>query len=643
MPDETKAGNRNNTDDRARIRSVRQKAREIDALTLELEPNDMDAEPQQLAENVMPAKSMRFKVLNAPEGDRAPIATDAAKSLKTYDEYIDPGYRVLGVPFGGPVKGRDAQGEAFHEQTDIWLKAGDEVNLTYYHGFGPDSMTSWQETPVIIGRAKYTGADERGHWFEPRLDASEPLAQRVMDGGNVKASSGAVSHLVRMGAGGLIDVWPVGELALFDVNEWRRPANDFAVTESKSVDSAEPQGAAKADDAKAAPEQSDTPVTDNPIETPVIDPMEGTQMDEIKENPAVDTTAEELKNLRADLEALKAAQPGIEKGAPTAKAVTKDPRHSASFGKAMAAWMQGDTPAGFAKGNEMTMYPEAAKGAWEGGTDNEGGYAVPDDFYNGVVEQRTEASWVRQAPVLRLVSNHDRILIPTEATAATKLVVTDEEAAYDENEPVFGQVALTMYKFTKMLKISEELIDGDAVGLEAYLASSIARASAAAENYYLTAGSGTGMPQGVLTGATASGITSASATAITAAELLQVMGTLATAYQNSNTRFLMLGSTKFYLQGLTGNPFQFVQTPAGGDFMGYRALLSPDMEAIAATKKPVLFGDFSQYAFAERQGLTVARNPFLYQANGIVGVFVKQRFGGAVLQTLAFKYLTQHA
>ena len=268
---------------------------------------------------------------------------------------------------------------------------------------------------------------------------------------------------------------------------------------------------------------------------------------------------------------------------------------------------------------------------------------MPDDFYNRIVEQRQELSFVRKAPVTRLVTNHDRILIPTEATAGTKFVVTAEEAAYDENEPVFGQVALTIHKFTKMIKVSEEMLDGDAVGLEAYIASVVARASAASENYYCAIGTGTGMPQGIVAGATASGITTASATAITAAELISAMGTVESPYHNSSSGFLMKGATKFYLQGLTGNSFQFINTPAGGDFMGYPAYIAPDMDGLTASGKSVVFGDFSMYAFAERQGVTLSRNPYLYQANGQVGLFVKQRFGGAVLQTLAFKYLTQHA
>lgn len=557
---------------------------------------------------------------------------EADKRLKADADYSDVGWRVLGVPFGGPIKGRDLDGEAFHEDTDIWLKVGDAVNVTYYHGFDPEEQGKKQAIPAVIGRATYTGADKRGHWFEPMLDLEEPYVKRLMDAGieNIKASSGAVNHLVRMGQGGLIDVWPVGELALFDVNDWRKPANEFAVIEAKAEDLTEVVTEVEESTVDAVEVEVEATKSIKTIDIPeevIMD--EPIVKEEVKaEEPKLDIDA--LK--RSIIEELKAA-PGEVKGVPTVKA----PKESPSFGKALMAWAQGDNPRGF-KGNDL---PLGAKGDWQGQTPNEGGYAVPDDFYERIVEQREDASWVRQAPVLHLTTNRDRILIPTEATAGTKMVVTAEEAAYSEEEPVFGQVALTIHKFTKMLQISEELMDGDAVGLEAYLASVIARVSAAAENYYLTVGTGTGMPQGVLAGATASGITTAGQTAITASELISTMGTLATPYHNVNTRLLMLGSTKWYLLGKTGDNFQFVQTPNGGDFMGVKALISPDMEAIANTKKSVLVGDFSMYAFAERQGLIVSRNPYLYQASGQVGIFVKQRFGGAVLQTLAFKYLTQ--
>jgi HK97 family phage major capsid protein len=573
--------------------------------------------------------------IQVPDTLIEPMELDAEKRIKADSEYVDPGWRVLGVPYSGQLQGRDADGEAFHEQTEIWLKSGDYVNLTYYHGFDPEEPGKKQEKPALIGRAVYSGKDSRGHWFEPMLDESEPLAKRLLDAGveTLRASSGAVSHLVRKSAGGLIDVWPVGELALFDTNEWRKPANEYAVIEAKSesITEAIPEVIATVDAVEDEIEaKTNLTISQFPMEEKMDEPI--VEKEVKAEEPKVDIKAEFESMKKSLLEELKAA-PGEVKGVPTVKAAKESP----SFIKAMLAWAQGDNPRGF-KGNDLEL-----KAAWQGQTDTEGGYAVPDDFYNRIVEQRQELSFVRRAPVTRLVTNHDRILIPTEATAGTKLVVTAEEAAYDENEPVFGQVALTIHKFTKMVKVSEEMLDGDAVGLEAYIASVVARASAAAENYYCSIGTGTGMPQGIVAGATASGITTASATAITAAELISAMGTVESPYHNSSSGFLMKGATKFYLQGLTGNAFQFINTPAGGDFMGYPAYIAPDMGGVASAQKSVAFGDFSMYAFAEREGVTLSRNPYLYQANGQVGLFVKQRFGGAVLQTLAFKYLTQHS
>ena len=585
----------------------------------------------------MPDENKLAIKIQVPDTLIEPMEVDAEKRMKADSEYVDPGWRVLGLPYGGHVKGRDADGEAFHEQTEIWLKSGDYVNLTYYHGFDPEEPGKKQEKPALIGRAVYTGKDARGHWFEPMLDESEPLAKRLLDAGieKLRASSGAVNHLVRKGAGGLIDVWPVGELALFDTNEWRKPANEYAVIEAKSesITEAIPEVIATVDavedeiEAKTELSISQFPMEEKMDEEKIVEEVKA-------EEPKVDIKAEFESMKKSLLEELKAA-PGEVKGVPTVKSAKESP----SFIKAMLAWAQGDNPRGF-KGNDITM---GVKGAWEGGEDTEGGYAVPDDFYNRIVEQRQELSFVRKAPVSRFVTNHDRVLIPTEATAGTKLVVTAEEDAYDENEPVFGQVALTIHKFTKMIKVSEEMLDGDAVGLEAYISSIVARASAAAENYYCAIGTGTGMPQGIVAGATSSGITTAAAGAITAAELISTMGTVASPYHNSSSGFLMKGATKFYLQGLTGNNFQFINTPAGGDFMGYPAYIAPDMDAITNSGKAVVFGDFSMYAFAEREGVTLSRNPYLYQANGQVGLFVKQRFGGAVLQTLAFKYLAQHS
>ena len=58
--------------------------------------------------------------IKLPDGATVERPVESAeKRMKADAEYTDVGWRVLGVPFGGPIKGRDLDGEAFHEDTNI--------------------------------------------------------------------------------------------------------------------------------------------------------------------------------------------------------------------------------------------------------------------------------------------------------------------------------------------------------------------------------------------------------------------------------------------------------------------------------------------------------------------------------------------
>lgn len=524
------------------------------------------------------------------------------------------------VRFSTPLD-PDLESDFFDKSTDLGVI--DDSNLPVYYQHGMDGTIKGRR--IGRGVCKF---DDVGLWLEAQLDMRDEYEKMILqmaEQGKLGWSSGAAGHLVSREAVGKsyhITSWPIAEASLTPTPA--EPRN--SAVSLKSLMETEP----------AAEPEVEATIEPEPAAEPEPEITNG----ELK-------MEDELKNEIA--EAVKAAiadQVPVNAGGLKNVNVTKDPKHSASFGKALMAWATGDNPAGFTKGVEMNMHPESVKGAWEGGTDNEGGYAVPDDFYNGIIEQRDLASWVRQAPVMRFVTGRDRILIPTESTAGTKLVVTDEEAAYDENEPVFGQAALTIYKFTKMLKISEELMDGDAVGLEAYLASTIARAQAKAENYYCTVGTGSGMPQGLVYASTSSSVMMATADTIVSTDITGARAVLNSGWDiPGEVGAIMAPATAWYIKGITGSPFQFVDTPAGGAGMlfGEKVYLAPDCDALTVhSGKVITWANFNAYAFAERQGVVIARNPYLYQANGIVGIFAKSRFGGVLTQALATIHMLGH-
>jgi len=283
----------------------------------------------------------------------------------------------------------------------------------------------------------------------------------------------------------------------------------------------------------------------------------------------------------------------------------------------------------------------AYRAAMQGQTDDEGGYAVPDDFYARIVAKRDEKSVVRQAGATVIPTSLDRILVPTEGTSATAFVRTAEEGSVDENEPTLGQVIITVHRNTKLVKVSVELLADNKGGLDGFLADVFARAEAKWENDMFLTGSGTNQPQGAVT-ASGAGLTAAGTNALTAANMITLVHSLGSFYADGSWLF-MRNATIGALRALTGNPFAFAVTPqgnAGGrELLGYPVGITDQMDALTTGLKPVLFGNFEFYAIAERQGMFVQRLVELYAGTGQVGLLASFRRGGAALQADAFKHV----
>lgn len=171
---------------------------------------------------------------------------------------------VLGAPFGGPLGGRDYTGEYFHPGTDFWLDRISSRPVIHYHGLH-------DRTPEVIGRELKHWVDDAGVWFRVVLDKASVAASRVWDAaqrGVAKASSGAISHLVREQPDGRIDVWPIGELSLMD-GSVDQPANPYAVAFP----------AAKALYHSAGLELPEGAIPEGPGEGPVDPPAAGDPVD----------------------------------------------------------------------------------------------------------------------------------------------------------------------------------------------------------------------------------------------------------------------------------------------------------------------------------------------------------------------------
>jgi HK97 family phage major capsid protein len=546
--------------------------------------------------------------------------------------------------------GRDLDGETFHEKTDIMLEIGDTRPVTYYHGFGPDDPWDWQEEPIVIGLAKLAKKDKKGFWFDVVLDESEPLAKRILlDIEKSRASSGAVGHLVRMGKAGMIDVWPVGELALFDTNEWRLPANDFAVVQEKK--SEEPEAEAKADEAKADAAQPEIEnikankgktKMDSEINTEEKQPEKAPalEIDYTKMGEALTPIIEKTVDgaVEKKLKALADEEPTI-KGVPVVMKTAK-PGFSDDAAKGFIHWMK--------TGERNGALIPAVKTDLQEGSDTEGGVLVPEEFIPKIFGKADERSVAIRAGATVIPTSLSVVDIPIEGTQAS-WSLTSEEGTYGTSAEEFDQVQVNVYKSTVSPKISEELLNDNKANLETWLFDKLGARFAVHENSYTIVGTGSSQPQGVLYGGTA-GLTLDDTNSIAVGEIPELAGKLKEQY-HPGAVWTMKRATYFYLLGLTGNQFQLWQPKVGlpsgmgdadGVLLDHPVLFTDSMEAYSTTgKKSLCLGDWSMYALVRNTNITALRNPYLYAATGQVAFHFKARWGGAVIQAEAFQYATQ--
>jgi len=286
----------------------------------------------------------------------------------------------------------------------------------------------------------------------------------------------------------------------------------------------------------------------------------------------------------------------------------------------------------------------AASKALQVGTGSEGGYLVPDDFVNRITEKRDNASFVRAMGVQVIQTSRDAIDVPAESTSLTAFTRTAEEGTYTTNDPAFAQNNIVVHKFTKVTKISEELLADDASNLEEFYARAVGRAMAQTEAYYVAIGSGSNQHEGIFTGGDTdaySFTTDATGIVIPPGELYGMLMTLKSGYQ-ANAAWLMDNATWAYILTMRdtnswawgGADMATVNVMGGpqvGTLYGKPVFVQDDIPVRAVDVCCIMVGDPDYYALVERQGLQISRNPYLYQATGQVGFFNTFRQGGKVL------------
>jgi len=154
----------------------------------------------------------------------------------------------LGLPFGGPLGGRDLKGSFFWEGTDFCLDLYPKGArpFMYDHGLNDGTKAAPQ------GRVVDYELTDMGIWTRTQLDRGSKYLeamQELVESGRMGQSSGAMPHLIEMDRKtGRIDRWPWVELSGTPI-----PAHPstFAAYSIKSADFQEHLEAAGVEDPAA--------------------------------------------------------------------------------------------------------------------------------------------------------------------------------------------------------------------------------------------------------------------------------------------------------------------------------------------------------------------------------------------------------
>lgn len=278
---------------------------------------------------------------------------------------------------------------------------------------------------------------------------------------------------------------------------------------------------------------------------------------------------------------------------------------------------------------------------------SEGGYTVPDEFEHTLVEALQEENIMRGLVHRITTSSGDRKIPIVTSKGSAQWV--EEEATIPESDDTFGQISLSAHKVGCMIRVSEELLHDSAFDLAGYISNEFARRVGAAEEEAILTGNGTHKPTGLLhaTLGAETGVTTAAAAAITTDELIDLQHSLKGGYRRKAC-YIMNDATVKLLRKLKDGNGQYLWSPgllAGQPdvLLNQKVMISNYMPLVAAGNKAILYGDFSYYWLADREGRSLQRLNELYAATDQIGFKITQRVDGRLVLREAVKCLAMKA
>ena len=280
--------------------------------------------------------------------------------------------------------------------------------------------------------------------------------------------------------------------------------------------------------------------------------------------------------------------------------------------------------------------------------DEKGGYTVPDTFLAKVVEQMKAYGGIASvAQILTTADGRTMEWVTADGTAEMGVLLGENEEAGEEDTE-FGMDSLGALKMTsKIIRVSNELLQDSAIDMEAYLARRIAERIGRGEARYLIQGTGGGtpkQPKGLAASVTGTTQTAA-AGSVKWQEILALKHSIDPAYRRGpKFRLAFNDNTLKLLSELVDGQGRPLWLPdivgvAPASVLNVPYVIDQEIDDIGAGKKFMFCGDFDRFIIRRVRYMILKRLVERYAEFDQTGFLAFHRFDCILEDTSAIRAL----
>jgi HK97 family phage major capsid protein len=279
------------------------------------------------------------------------------------------------------------------------------------------------------------------------------------------------------------------------------------------------------------------------------------------------------------------------------------------------------------------------------GDDPSAGYLAPGEFIAEVDKNIVLWSPIREYATVR-GTTRGTVTLPKRIGRPTATWVEEIEDREDtDTESRYGNSTYEVKELTAYVDVSFSTLEDSAVDVFNELASDFAEEFGAAEGTTFVLGNGVKRPMGFMSDTSIPTVASGNASALTGDGLIDMYHALPSPYRR-NAVWGLNSTTLGAVRKLKDTQGQYLALTANlnGEptmtILGKPVIELPDMPDVAASAKPIVFGDFSQgYRVFDRVGFTLLRDDLTQRTKGKARFHARRRVAGGVRKSEALRIL----